>query len=71
MKLPEKDSTTWRLLVTTFDVVAGGAVLWFTSPDFREVITRCWNDIVIWLPVATATASGVRNKFFRKDTKDY
>lgn len=70
MKLPSKDSTVWRTIVTVVQFLAGAGLAYAVSPEFREVVQKCWNDILVALSASTGLAAAVWN-FFRKDVENF
>lgn len=70
MKLPKKDSATFRALVTLLQTVIGLGVVVLAMPEFKEIVTRYYPDALPVIAVVTAVVTFIWN-VIRKDVPNY
>lgn len=70
MKLPQKDSATFRALVTLLQTVIGLSVVVLAMPEFKEIVTKYYPDALPIIAVITAVVTFVWN-VIRKDVPNY
>lgn len=70
MKLPSKDSATFRALVTGLQTAIGLLVVVLAMPEFKEIVTRYYPDALPAIAVVTTVVTFVWN-LVRKDVKNY
>ena len=70
MKLPQKDSATFRALVTLLQTVIGLSVVVLAMPEFKEIVTKYYPDTLPAIAVFTTIVTFVWN-VIRKDVPNY
>jgi hypothetical protein len=70
MRLPSKDSATWRALITGAQAFAGFTVALVALPEFQKLVTDFYPAALPIMVSAAAIASFVLN-YFRKSVKNY
>ena len=70
MKLPQKDSATFRALVTLLQTIIGLAVVVLAMPEFTEVVRKFYPDALPVIAIITAVVTFVWN-VIRKDVPNY
>ena len=70
MKLPQKDSATFRALVTFLQTIIGLAVVVLAMPEFTEVVRKFYPDALPVIAIVTAVVTFVWN-VIRKDVPNY
>ena len=70
MKLPQKDSATFRALVTLLQTIIGLAVVVLAMPEFTEVVRKFYPDALPVIAIVTAVVTFVWN-VIRKDVPNY
>ena len=70
MKLPQKDSATFRALVTLLQTIIGLAVVVLAMPEFTEVVRNFYPDALPAIAVFTTIVTFVWN-VIRKDVPNY
>lgn len=70
MKLPSKDSATWRAIITGLQAFAGFLVALAAQPETMSLINQYYPWIVPTI-VAGASLSSLLLNVFRKDIKNY
>jgi len=70
MRLPSKDSATWRCVVTGGQALIGVVIAMLAMPEFRELVNIFYPQAVPFVVFGAALASFVLN-YFRKDVQNY
>ena len=70
MKLPQKDSATFRAIVTLLQTVIGLSVVVLAMPEFKEIVTKYYPDALPAIAVFTTIVTFVWN-VIRKDVPNY
>ena len=70
MRLPEKDSATWRGLVTSAETMLAFLVGLLAVPEVAKYIADYHSQWLVLPPVIAFALSFVRNHL-RKDVRDY
>ncbi len=70
MKLPSKDSATFRALVTFLQTVIALLVVVLAMPEFTEVVKKFYPDALPAIALLTTIVTFVWN-VIRKDVKNY
>lgn len=70
MRLPTKDSATWRGLVTAVEATVAFILAILTVPGVAEVIRDFNQEIFVLIPTITFILNFVRN-YLRKDVANY
>lgn len=70
MRLPSKDSATWRAIITGLQTFCGFLVALIALPDFSEIVQQFYPEAVPIIVTGAGVASFVLN-FFRKSVKNY
>ena len=70
MKLPQKDSATFRALVTFLQTIIGLAVVVLAMPEFTEVVRKFYPDALPVIAIVTAVVTFIWN-VIRKDVPNY
>lgn len=70
MRLPAKDSATWRSIITGLQTFCGFLVALLALPEFSELVQQFYPAAVPVIVTGAGLASFVLN-FFRKDVKNY
>ena len=70
MKLPQKDSATFRALVTFLQTIVGLAVVVLAMPEFTEVVRKFYPDALPVIAIVTAVVTFIWN-VIRKDVPNY
>ena len=70
MKLPSKDSATWRAIVTGLQAFCGLLVALVAMPEFSQLVRQFYPAALPVIISGAAVASFVLN-FLRKDVKNY
>lgn len=70
MRLPSKDSATWRAIITGLQTFAGFLIALAASPETVDLINRYYP----WLAPIVISGAGIASfvlNFIRKDVKNY
>jgi len=70
MRLPTKDSATWRSLITAAQAGIGLMTAMLAMPEFRELVNIFYPQAVPFIVVGAGAASFILN-YFRKDVQNY
>lgn len=70
MRLPSKDSATWRALITGAQAFCGFLVAAVALPEFRQLVTEFYPAALPLLVSGAGVASFVLN-FFRSSVRNY
>jgi len=70
MRLPSKDSATWRALITALQSFCGFFVAAVAMPEFRELVVK-WYPGALPLLVSGAGIASFLLNYFRKSVKNY
>lgn len=70
MKLPAKDSATWRALVTGLQTLIACLAALVVSEDFRTIVGNYYPQFIPTIASLAGTVSLLIN-FFRKDVDNY
>lgn len=70
MRLPSKDSATWRAIITGLQTFAGFVIALAASPDTINLLNQYYPWIVPVVISGAGIASFILN-FFRKDVRNY
>ena len=70
MRLPSKDSATWRAFITGAQAACGLLMAMVAMPEFRELVNMFYPQAVPFIVCGAAAMSFLLN-FVRKDVKNY
>jgi hypothetical protein len=70
MRLPEKDSATYRSIITGVQTLLGFIVAAMAMPEFRELVHQ-WYPAALPILVGVASLSSFVLNYFRSSVKNY
>jgi hypothetical protein len=70
MRLPQKDSATYRAIITGVQTLLGFIVAAMAMPEFRELVLR-WYPAALPILVSVASLSSFVLNYFRSSVKNY
>jgi hypothetical protein len=70
MRLPKKDSATWRAIITGLESFVGFMVTMVALPEFRQLVTEWYPTALPLIVVGTSIAAFVLN-YFRSSVDNY
>lgn len=70
MRLPSKDSATWRGIITALQAFVGLSVALLALPEFRELVLRFYPEALPIFVTVTGAASFILN-LFRPSVDNY
>lgn len=70
MRLPQKDSATWRAIITGLQTLCGFVVALVALPEFSELVRQFYPAALPIIVAGAGVASFVLN-LFRKSVKNY
>ena len=70
MRLPSKDSATFRALVTFLQTAIALLVIVLAMPEFNEVVSKYYPDALPAIAILTTVVTFIWN-VIRKDVRNY
>lgn len=70
MRLPVKDSATWKGIITTLEAGVVIVALVVLDPNFKALVEKFLPNVAWIIPIGTGIASFIVN-LLRKDVKNY
>lgn len=70
MRLPLKDSATWRAIITAIQAFIALLAVLLALPEFRQLVLQFYPEFLPYIVTASGAASFLFN-FFRPSVKNY